>query len=80
MGHYDCTNCGAYLGLQYGDCEVCTPAEVRRRKRELTDAVEAAAALFERGVRDQRIKFIEETTRREREAYDRAYEEGRRRG
>ena len=25
MSHYDCNNCGYYLGVGYGYCEYCTP-------------------------------------------------------
>ncbi len=27
MAHYDCTNCGYSMGIDFGSCENCTPKE-----------------------------------------------------
>lgn len=39
MAHYDCSNCGAYTGIDFGYCRECTPAEYRKldqRAQEIT--------------------------------------------
>lgn len=29
MAHYDCSNCGAHMGIGFGYCRECTPKEYR---------------------------------------------------
>lgn len=37
MAHYDCSNCGASMGISFGMCESCTPRAVT--EAELTEKV-----------------------------------------
>lgn len=37
MSHYDCTNCGKWMGLFFGSCSRCTPQRYFEVQRELAD-------------------------------------------
>lgn len=37
MSHYDCDNCGAYGGIDWGYCEECTPKEYLDAKKRIQD-------------------------------------------
>ncbi len=40
MAHYDCSDCGASMGIAYGDCGECTPLWVFMAKKEYDKARE----------------------------------------
>jgi hypothetical protein len=42
MGHYDCDNCGEYMGVDWGTCENCTPPEYLKLKTICEEAKEQA--------------------------------------
>ena len=43
--HYDCRNCGHYLGINFGQCEACTPKEyfdLQNKIKYLNDSAKIA--------------------------------------
>ena len=94
MAHYDCKNCGAHLGIDYGECEECTPKEVFKLEKQLTTAkIEAEEKAYEYywvekkeiDRKTQRLKrlvkeFVDKDTKNIKEAYNDAFERGKKRG
>ena len=39
MAHYECSNCGASMGIDFGFCKNCTPKEYFIIKEELKDII-----------------------------------------
>lgn len=35
MAHYDCSNCGASMGLYFGECRSCTPPEYHELTKKI---------------------------------------------
>lgn len=44
MAHYDCSNCGSYMGVAFGYCDDCTPKEYKDITHEL-NGINASALL-----------------------------------
>ena len=40
MAHYDCSNCGAHLGVDWGSCKKCTPKEWDELKKEKSELIQ----------------------------------------
>lgn len=74
MAHYDCDNCGAYMGIGYGYCDKCTPREVLDAKSKLESAKESAGRKYERLLIDSRYNFIKQETIVEEQKYKELYE------
>jgi hypothetical protein len=47
MAHYDCSNCGAHLGIDFGSCHRCTPREYHDLCKERNRVFAAARVRFE---------------------------------
>jgi predicted ATP-dependent serine protease len=77
MAHYDCSDCGASMGVGYGICTACTPQEVLEAGKRLQLAVDDARQEFRK--RQQRLehKFVEEKTRNLKRLYDTLYKANR---
>jgi predicted ATP-dependent serine protease len=58
MAHYDCSNCGASYGIDWGYCSSCTPKEVLVAKENLAMAQEKANKKWKKKMRDERAAFI----------------------
>jgi hypothetical protein len=69
MSHYDCDNCGAYNGVDYGYCDQCTPKEVLLAKRVYEDAFRLADKKFEDLIENKRQLYIEKQTKALKETF-----------
>ena len=58
--HYDCRNCGHYLGIAFGQCEACTPPEYFTLKAEAKDINVAAAWAWQNESAVARATFIKQ--------------------
>ncbi len=76
MSHYDCKNCGTDMGIDYGDCTVCTPPEVFSTKKQLDFSRAEAAAAWDKEHRDARLGYIKEYAGPDQRIYNAVYEAG----
>lgn len=60
MSHYECTDCGYPMGISYGECERCTPEEVKKVIKELECARDDAEVAFDKKYKKVKEKFIKE--------------------
>jgi len=73
MAHYDCSNCGAFEGIDFGYCTQCTPQEVLDAKKDLEDAKKKAALDFDKKMSEIKCAFIAHSIKSYKETYDRLY-------
>ena len=58
--HYDCRNCGHYLGINFGECEACTPQEYFDLQNEIKNTRSGAAEAWDSSSMATRKLFIEQ--------------------
>ena len=73
MAHYDCKNCGEYMGIDYGECSKCTPPEVFNAKSKYNHAYYEAKALWEEHIRKKKETFIAKYVKKAKKKYVNAY-------
>lgn len=74
MAHYDCSNCGASMGINFGMCNSCTPKEIFDADKKLQRANIEAVQRWDDLVRELRHSTIESWTRAAREERERVYD------
>jgi len=60
MAHYDCTNCGARMGIAYGICTSCTPKKVFEKEERKKQLRISAERTWSAKVQKKRLKFIKQ--------------------
>jgi predicted ATP-dependent serine protease len=60
MSHYDCKNCGHYLGINFGQCEACTPQEFFDLQKELRTLSKLSELAWDNESDEARKIFIKE--------------------
>lgn len=68
MAHYDCSDCGASMGIGYGYCTECTPKEVFEADRALKEARKRAEREWEISQSNLRFQMQIEQLEKERNA------------
>lgn len=58
MAHYDCKDCGAMYGIEWGLCESCTPQEYLDLRTAINKARTTAENEWEYETRDAREEYI----------------------
>ena len=69
MGHYDCKDCGASLGLHFGVCTNCTPKELLDERAELKEKEQSLLYEWESMMRSEKLKWVKEQISDKKEAY-----------
>lgn len=59
MSHYDCTHCGHTMGIAFGLCKNCTPAEYFALQAKRAQLFCEAERAWDRKVAEERNKFID---------------------
>ena len=62
MGHYDCSACGAHLGIDYGICEACTPSTVLELERQLASERAKAHARYQLIRPQEELDYVNQQT------------------
>jgi len=60
MSHYDCKNCGHYLGINFGHCEACTPQEYFDLQNQIKNTRGGAAEAWDEKSEEARKLFMKE--------------------
>tara|TARA_R110000803_G_scaffold34347_3_gene75062 strand:- start:50 stop:304 length:255 start_codon:yes stop_codon:yes gene_type:complete len=60
MAHYDCKNCGHYLGIGFGECEACTPQEFFDLQNKIKDLDDLSGHAWNNKTAKLRSDFIKE--------------------
>tara|TARA_B110000908_G_scaffold85182_1_gene101790 strand:+ start:2207 stop:2464 length:258 start_codon:yes stop_codon:yes gene_type:complete len=58
--HYDCRNCGHYLGIAFGQCEACTPQEYTDLQNEIKHLDELSKDAWNSESKVARALFIQQ--------------------
>lgn len=58
MAHYDCSNCGASMGIHFGECRSCTPPEYHEIIRSIAKVKTAASNAWEQNIAEE-MKALE---------------------
>ncbi len=73
MAHYDCSNCGAHMGVCFGSCEECTPKEVFEANRKYNSQYHDAVSAWDKLIEKERAKFIAVRTAKAKAEVNRLY-------
>lgn len=75
MAHFDCSHCGEYMGIAYGTCPNCTPAEVFGAKAKYDSTRSNAEEEWEKFVKDAHRHFVDTRVTAAKEEYIKIYNE-----
>ena len=75
MAHYDCRDCGEYMGIAYGRCDNCTPPEVKAAERKWEHTYQYFYEEYMDGVREKAKEYAIGRSLKDKQKYLKLFED-----